>query len=594
MLGTVLGDQVAPALAVNSSGGFLVWQDPSTDGDGFGISAIRLDNTFSATPSPTARFRVNQSASGDQTQPRVALLPNGGSVIVWQGGRAGFPNVYARFINAAGVFTTANEIQVNTYTAGAQVSPVVVALSETSALVVWSSFGQDGSMQGVFGQIVTSAGQLSGSAFQINQFTNYNQRSPAAVLLGGGNIVVAWISENQRFPLPTPNNPRFSVDVFARFVSLAGQPVGNEFRLNGSDNHCANPALAPSGEGFLAVWSERKPQISSNGWDIAARAFSAAGSPVAPSVTVNTYLLGDQFAPQVAALGTSHLVVWTSVGQDGSGEGVYGQLLSAAQLSGSEFRVNTTTQAKQFHPAVSADASGHALVAWSGFTRNTGFDLFAQRYAGTVTLPQPAPPFVSALSQSRLSVTWPVLQGYSNLDHYVLVMDGSAPVNVASNMWTATGLVPSSTHSFRLGYVLADASASALSAAATGQTWGEDANGDGLPDDWQTLYWGYKSDDWPDPNADSDGDGVSNRNEFLAGTSPVDGTSFLRVHIARAQRGALLEWNSQPGFIYQVQAATAFGQWANVGGPRFAAGTTDSISISPQQRATFYRVIRLR
>jgi len=48
------------------------------------------------------------------------------------------------------------------------------------------------------------------------------------------------------------------------------------------------------------------------------------------------------------------------------------------------------------------------------------------------------------------------------------------------------------------------------SAAATVRTWGEDANFDGLPDDWQARYWGSDPSKWPGANEDSDGDGVSN------------------------------------------------------------------------------------
>src|SRR6266567_1876869 len=35
--GLLPGDQVFPQLTLNSSGGYLVWQDNVTDGDGFGI-----------------------------------------------------------------------------------------------------------------------------------------------------------------------------------------------------------------------------------------------------------------------------------------------------------------------------------------------------------------------------------------------------------------------------------------------------------------------------------------------------------------------------------------------------------------------------
>ena len=46
IVGALQGDQVFPQVAVNPYGGFIVWQDNATDGDGYGISARRLAGTF--------------------------------------------------------------------------------------------------------------------------------------------------------------------------------------------------------------------------------------------------------------------------------------------------------------------------------------------------------------------------------------------------------------------------------------------------------------------------------------------------------------------------------------------------------------------
>ena len=48
IIGSLPGDQVLPDVALNSSGGFVVWQDNITDGSGWGVSAARLDYTLSA------------------------------------------------------------------------------------------------------------------------------------------------------------------------------------------------------------------------------------------------------------------------------------------------------------------------------------------------------------------------------------------------------------------------------------------------------------------------------------------------------------------------------------------------------------------
>ncbi len=59
--------------------------------------------------------------------------------------------------------------------------------------------------------------------------------------------------------------------------------------------------------------------------------------------------------------------------------------------------------------------------------------------------------------------------------------------------------------------------------------WG-DCDGDGLPDQWE-LEHGLAANDPADGDLDSDHDGLSNREEFQAGTDPQDDQSTLRVEL---------------------------------------------------------------
>lgn len=79
-----------------------------------------------------------------------------------------------------------------------------------------------------------------------------------------------------------------------------------------------------------------------------------------------------------------------------------------------------------------------------------------------------------------------------------------------------------------------------------------DSDGDGLPDWWEALY--------PlagDPNGDADGDGLSNRKEYVAGTNPQDASSsfeFVQV-IAEEPGVALIVWSSVVGRSYTLLRA---------------------------------------
>jgi hypothetical protein len=153
---------------------------------------------------------------------------------------------------------------------------------------------------------------------------------------------------------------------------------------------------------------------------------------------------------------------------------------------------------------------------------------------------------------------------------------------------------PGSTHSFRLAYELADGTTSPWSEPAEGKTWSWDDNFDGLPDDWQSAFWGIDSALWPGPKADSDGDGASNQEEFLAGTDPLDGESVLKTRVVQTEQGLRLSWNAQPGYVYQVQVSTDVDRWNDLGGAQFAPGNTHSIPLEQSEGAAYYRVVRLR
>jgi hypothetical protein len=584
--GTLSEDQVYPHLSIKTTGGYLVWQDNITDGDGFGISARRLDSSFSGTLSS---FRVNTNAVADQERPQVSVLGGGGAIFVWQGGKMSFQHIYARVLSAAGVWVT-GDIRVNTATNVYQREPVVATLGNGNAVVAWNSMNQAGagSLQDVYFQILTPAGDAVGIETRANATTAYNQRSVAVASLSDGRWVLVWVSEQQRF--------ENSTDVFARIFNANGSAATGEFLVNSGTNVCANPSVAPSADGgFVVAWMERNPQLPSNGWDIHARPFSGTFGGVTRILNTHTY--GDQLAPKTSNIGSDTLVVWTSLNQDGSWEGVYGRVLSGdGTPQGDEFRVNTTTPSQQMHPAVASDGVASFVAVWTSFGGSpAGFDLRAQRYLNTSQpLVAPGAPFVTVLSSSALGVSWPPVQGLA-VSNYQVYADGAAlpAVTVTNTYWNATNLSAASTHRYQVAYVVADGRRSPLSGATTNTTYAAWPSWGGIPQEWMMGYFGNDSFIWPSPFLDTDGDGVSNKDEFLAGTDPTDANSVLKVRLQPTAQGLFLNWNTQPGLMYQVQQASSIGAWMELGAPRFAPGTVDSMYVGGGA-AAYYRIVRLR
>jgi hypothetical protein len=80
---------------------------------------------------------------------------------------------------------------------------------------------------------------------------------------------------------------------------------------------------------------------------------------------------------------------------------------------------------------------------------------------------------------------------------------------------------------------------------------------------------------------------------FLSGGNPLDSSTWLVTQLSVTSQGLYLAWNTQPGQTYQVQVSTSFGAWSNLGAPRFAATTMDSIYCGGGS-AGYYRVLLLR
>jgi hypothetical protein len=108
---------------------------------------------------------------------------------------------------------------------------------------------------------------------------------------------------------------------------------------------------------------------------------------------------------------------------------------------------------------------------------------------------------------------------------------------------------------------------------------GSDSDGDVIADAWE--YEQLAAAGLPPVlgtlgTGDSDGDGVSNNEEYEADTNPFDADDVLRItHLTPATGSATLQWTFSPRRIYQVKTSTDLVTWTPYGEPT----TTDSAAI---------------
>jgi hypothetical protein len=115
-----------------------------------------------------------------------------------------------------------------------------------------------------------------------------------------------------------------------------------------------------------------------------------------------------------------------------------------------------------------------------------------------------------------------------------------------------------------------------------------DADADGMPDAWESLYGLDPA--LADGAADPDGDGVPSALEYLAGTDPRDGASALRITAASR---AALAWQSVPGRAYAVEKSGDLAGWTTVTGldAVTATGAESSVALPEDEApASFFRI----
>ena len=167
---------------------------------------------------------------------------------------------------------------------------------------------------------------------------------------------------------------------------LLGAPLPPAHEL-GSDEQLREEDLVVirPGGAHVVVWTSDGSDGSGDG--VHAQRIDAAGARVGAEWRVNTTTAGNQGTPAVAANGSgAFAVVWVSENQDGSGRGIYLQRYAAGGIAlGTETRVNTTIDGDQVAPSVAIAADGSLVVAWQSADDN-GQGIYAQRFDATAAV----------------------------------------------------------------------------------------------------------------------------------------------------------------------------------------------------------------
>lgn len=115
-----------------------------------------------------------------------------------------------------------------------------------------------------------------------------------------------------------------------------------------------------------------------------------------------------------------------------------------------------------------------------------------------------------------------------------------------------------------------------------------DADGDGMPDAWETQFALLLHS--VDGNLDSDNDGLTNLEEYQVGTDPTKGTSFFKAVTETTETGLTITWNSVPNASYRILYSPNLGEPFEPVATVTATGTTHSHTQPREGKVGFFRV----
>jgi hypothetical protein len=142
--------------------------------------------------------------------------------------------------------------------------------------------------------------------------------------------------------------------------------------------------------------------------------------------------------------------------------------------------------------------------------------------------------------------------------------------------------------------VVSNAAGSVTSAVATVSVSALDSDGDGMPDLWETAH--SLNPHLNDAGLDPDNDGMTNLQEYLAGTDPKDGNSYLKVEsLAWATNGWLVSFLALSNHSYSLLSRDALDATAWLRLSNVSVRATNRVELildaRPGTQQRFYRLV---
>ena len=376
--GNVTSQSHPPSLTALADGRFLVGWEQGNVSSGTVVStsvraaAYNADGTVS-----TATFAAAVGGT-NVTQPSSAQLADGTVVVASVHAQGTSSDVRIEPLVFAGPAPLQPPVAGTEFVVGAAATAgvdlrasVVAGLSNGKSVVVWQSNPKtnSGGEFGIQGQLLNADGSVSGAVFTVVSPTaGLPKTDPTVTGLPGGGFVVGWT--DKQFENDANGNSTRATDIKAKIFDASAQAVGSAFTVNTTvvRNQVAPNIASLQGGGFVALWATSFNSTSST--NVAGQRFAADGSKVGTEFTAGVASgVTSASVPVAAGLNTGGFVaVYYGKGATAATTGLYAQVYGANGAGGTPFLIQAN--ALQQFAAVASLSNGNFVVTWADGANN--------------------------------------------------------------------------------------------------------------------------------------------------------------------------------------------------------------------------------
>ncbi len=348
---------------------YMVWADNSP-----GVSQIWFSKSADNGATFSEPVKVNESPSGKQISPSIAVDNSGKAFVVWEDYRDSDTNILMSFYNGAAFGPILN---VNTAFFGSidRESSPSIALSDSGDIcVVWE---HRSSSSDLYPDINFSKSTDQGQTFSTPAVVTYSGRRPSIVVDTSGIAYVVW---EDLTGFPSTSSP---THIMVSKIKIADTTVGQTIQVDslpGSFDQARFPSLsvAPDGKKAYVVW--QRAEITSPGfekeitssYDVDIAVVDVTNYTVTQTLSIpaskNVGFFGGPAYPSIASDNNYVYIVWDDE-RNGTKDIYFTRSIDGKTFTTTNRIVNDDLGTWHEKPAI-AVSDGKAYVIWTDY-RNT-------------------------------------------------------------------------------------------------------------------------------------------------------------------------------------------------------------------------------